>query len=78
MQSDDDSFIIIGKIRTLLLNWQKLSLILIQGKLIDDLSDNIKATLNKILISIQFIIIFSKDLIPFLATEIILGVKIAL
>ncbi len=55
-----------------------MSLILIQGKLIDDLSDNIKATLNKILISIQFIIIFSKDLIPFLATEIILGVKIAL
>jgi hypothetical protein len=55
-----------------------LSLILIQGKLIDDLPYHIKASLDKIFIDFKSVIGFSKDLIPFLSAEVILGVKIGL
>lgn len=78
MQSDNDAFIIVSKIGAFCFYWQVLFLIFVQRKLIDDLSDYIEASLNKIFIDFNFVIGLSEYLIPFLSTQVILRVEIAL
>jgi hypothetical protein len=66
MQNDYDAFVVVSEEGRLDLDWQKLFLVFVQGKLIDDVSHHIETSYHKLFVYFKLTTTLSKHLVPLL------------